>query len=351
MKALIVDDSPSNLKLLRAILESENYQVVEAADGIQALAVLDTEEIDAVISDILMPRMDGYRLCYEVRKNEKLQELPFIFYTATYTSASDEKLCYDLGADKYLHKPASTESVLTALKEASHSPRRNTPEREEQLSDSDVMKEYSERLVSKLESKNLELEQAKENLEKANLELMGRTKDLECARVELVKINSELDIRVRQRTKELEASNMELEAFSYSVSHDLRAPLRHIGAYADMILSNGVGNMSQSSLRHTQLIVEAVQKMGGIIDALLELTRVTHSEIHRVPVDLTSLAREVFAEVQHAEPHRVVDFNIAPGLVASGDQRLLRVVLMNLLGNAFKFTSKKDGAQIQFGRV
>ncbi len=351
MKALIVDDSPSNLKLLRAILESENYQVIEAADGLQALAVLDKENVDAVISDILMPRMDGYRLCYEVRKNEKLQELPFIFYTATYTSASDEKLCYDLGADKYLQKPASTETVLTAIKEASHSPRRNTPEREEPLSDSDVMKEYSERLVSKLETKNLELEQTKENLEQAKLELMGRTKDLECARVELEKINRELDDRVRQRTKELEASNMELEAFSYSVSHDLRAPLRHIGAYAEMILRNGGSQMNPASLWHTKLIVEAVQKMGGIIDALLELTRVTHSEIHRVPIDLSALAREVFAEVQHAEPHRVVSFDVAAGLVASGDQRLLRVVLINLLGNAFKFTSKKDGAQIQFTKT
>jgi light-regulated signal transduction histidine kinase (bacteriophytochrome) len=97
--------------------------------------------------------------------------------------------------------------------------------------------------------------------------------------------------------------------------------------------------------------VEAVQKMGGIIDALLELTRVTHSEIHRVPVDLSALAREVFVEVQHAEPHRIVNFDVAPDLVASGDQRLLRVVLMNLLGNAFKFTSKKDGAQIQFSKT
>jgi light-regulated signal transduction histidine kinase (bacteriophytochrome) len=181
---------------------------------------------------------------------------------------------------------------------------------------------------------------------------MGRTKDLEGARVELEKINRELDIRVRQRTRELEASNMELEAFSYSVSHDLRAPLRHISAYAGMILGNGgASKLSPANLRHTQLIVEAVQKMGGIIEALLELTRVTHSEIHSAPVDLTSLAREVFAEVQQAEPHRMIDFDIAPGLVANGDQRLLRVVLMNLLGNAFKFTAKKDGGKIQFSKT
>jgi light-regulated signal transduction histidine kinase (bacteriophytochrome) len=118
-----------------------------------------------------------------------------------------------------------------------------------------------------------------------------------------------------------------------------------------MILRNGGSKMNPAGLRHTKLIVEAVQKMGEIIEALMELTRVTHSEIHRVPVDLSALAREVFAEIHHAEPNRVVEFDVAPGLVASGDQRLLRVVLVNLLGNAFKFSSKKDGAKIQFSET
>ena len=96
MKILIVDDAPANLKLLRALLEAENFAVVEAADGQQALASLERDGVDAIISDILMPRMDGYRLCQEVRKDPRWKALPFIFYTATYTSPSDEKLCYDL---------------------------------------------------------------------------------------------------------------------------------------------------------------------------------------------------------------------------------------------------------------
>src|SRR5580658_4986249 len=100
MKILIVDDAPANLKLLRAVLEGENFEVVEAPDGVQALAILEREAVDAVISDILMPHMDGYRLCQEVRKSERWRDLPFLFHTATYTSPSDEKLCYDLGGDK-----------------------------------------------------------------------------------------------------------------------------------------------------------------------------------------------------------------------------------------------------------
>src|SRR5680860_1142381 len=102
MNLLIVDDTPINLKLLRAQMDSEGHAVFEAHDGLDALALLERQRVDAVISDILMPRMDGYRLCYEIRKHERLHDLPIIIYTSTYTSSSDEKLALEMGADKYL---------------------------------------------------------------------------------------------------------------------------------------------------------------------------------------------------------------------------------------------------------
>src|SRR6185295_12931652 len=102
MNILIVDDNSTNLKLLRTELEAERHTVFAAADGIEALEVLEREKIEAIISDILMPRMDGYRLCIEVRKSEKFKALPFVFYTATYVSPSDAKAALDLGADKFL---------------------------------------------------------------------------------------------------------------------------------------------------------------------------------------------------------------------------------------------------------
>src|SRR5438270_3049517 len=115
MTILIVDDIPLNLKLLRAVLEAEGHDVLDAADGVDALTVLEREPVDAVISDILMPRMDGYRLCYEVRRSAKLGRLPFIIYTATYTSPADEKLSLDLGASKFLRKPAPAADIIAAL--------------------------------------------------------------------------------------------------------------------------------------------------------------------------------------------------------------------------------------------
>ncbi len=151
---LIVDDIAINVRLLRAQLEAEGHVVLCAANGVEALRVLERETIDVIISDILMPEMDGYRLCYEVRRSARFQNTPFIFHTATYTSPADEKLSLELGADRYLRKPASVEQLLRAITEVPASPRRRPTA---SLAGMDVLKEYSERLVSKLEEKNIEL--------------------------------------------------------------------------------------------------------------------------------------------------------------------------------------------------
>jgi PAS domain S-box-containing protein len=161
MNILIADDDATNLKLLRSILEMEGHHVLDASDGIQAFKILENQPVDAIISDILMPHMDGYRLCYEVRRSERFHNLPFITYTATYTSPADERLCMDLGADKYLRKPASAAALLLALDEATVAPHKQ-PSIE--MEAKDVLKEYSERLVDKLEEKNHALRERTEQL-------------------------------------------------------------------------------------------------------------------------------------------------------------------------------------------
>jgi len=156
MNLLIVDDDLTNLKLLRTQLESEGHAVFEAHDGVEALALLERQRVDAVISDILMPRMDGYRLCHEIRKHVRLHDLPIVLYTSSYTSPEDEKLALEMGADKYLKKPAPVETIITALHEAIAIP--HAARQPKALQEVEVLKEYSERLVSKLEEKNTELQ-------------------------------------------------------------------------------------------------------------------------------------------------------------------------------------------------
>lgn len=170
MNILIVDDHPINLKLLRAMLEAEGLTVFDAADGIEALAALASQPIDAIISDILMPRMDGYRLCREIRASPRFFTMPFIFYTATYTSPSDARFSIEIGADKFVKKPASIADLLAALREAKAAvhPAPIPIATSKELS---LIKEYSERLVEKLEQKNTELEQSTADLQTTHEQL------------------------------------------------------------------------------------------------------------------------------------------------------------------------------------
>jgi len=154
LKILIVDDVAVNLKLLRIRLEGEGHSVVQARNGVEALKVLDAEGADVIISDILMPVMDGYRLCHEVRRSERFKDIPFIIHTATYTSPADKELSLGLGADCYLHKPASAQELMDAIAQALAAPHRRPSL---SLDGMDVLNQYSERLVSKLEEKNVEL--------------------------------------------------------------------------------------------------------------------------------------------------------------------------------------------------
>ena len=163
---LIADDNPTNRKLLRAILEAGGYHVTEAPDGEEALKVLEGVKIDAIISDVLMPRMDGYRFCHEVRKHPKFSTLPFLFLTATYTSPGDEKLALEVGADRILKKPLSSSEVLQALEAVLRDPRFRKPRTVKFAKSDDVMKGYTDALVIKLEERNDELQRRTEELKK-----------------------------------------------------------------------------------------------------------------------------------------------------------------------------------------
>src|ERR1035437_8452692 len=156
MDLLIVDDHLINLKLLRAQLESEGHVVFEAHDGVDAFALLERQHVDVVISDILMPRMDGYSLCYEIRKHTRLCDLPIIIYSPTYLSPGDENLALDMGADKFPKKPVSVATIVAALHEIVAQP--HAAPRPDELREVETLKNYNERLVSKLKEKNTELQ-------------------------------------------------------------------------------------------------------------------------------------------------------------------------------------------------
>jgi PAS domain S-box-containing protein len=164
------------------------------------------------------------------------------------------------------------------------------------------------------------------------------------------RLNAELERRVSERTVEVEAAMKELEAFSYSVSHDLRAPLRSIDGFAQALVEDYGETLGDSGKDFLKRIRAASQRMAQLIDDLLQMSRVTRADVEMGPVNLSSIARDVVADLEYTDPGRVVEWTIMDGLTAEGDARLLRIALANLLENAWKFTSKKPSAHVAFGR-
>jgi two-component system, cell cycle sensor histidine kinase and response regulator CckA len=163
MRVLIVDDNETNRKLIRVTVRGGGHDTEEAGDGIEALGKLSAGRFDAVITDILMPRMDGYRLCYRIRHTEAIKDILIIVYSSTYTSESDEQVAVNVGADLFLRKPASPDTILAALGETARGrkPRQKPVAPAAEL---EALKEYSEGLVRRLEAANRELEVARDGL-------------------------------------------------------------------------------------------------------------------------------------------------------------------------------------------
>jgi signal transduction histidine kinase len=318
MKVLVVDDSRSERKVIRYNFEWHGCQVVEAANGRQGLELAATEKPDLILSDCLMPIMDGFQFLHELRKLTELTKTPFLFYSAVYTANKEVELALSLGASAFLEKPKTPDElweevgrVMAAQAAGEGGGAQNG------MKEDDFLRNYSQIVAGKLEEKVRELSEANGNL---------------------LRLNAELEKRVVDRTAQLEEANRELETFSYSVSHDLRAPLRHIDGFSLALLDDYAGKLDTTGNEYLDRIRKSSKRMLEMIDALLELSRTGRGKIGKETLDLTAMAQQVGAELAGSEPGRKVKFQVAEGLAVSGDVRLMRVVLQQLLGNAWKFT-------------
>jgi light-regulated signal transduction histidine kinase (bacteriophytochrome) len=254
-----------------------------------------------------MPGIDGKETCRRLKASPATRDLPVIILTALEDRAAMiEGL--STGADDYISKS----------------------------SDLDVLKA---RVQAQLRRKQFEDEnrRIREDLLRSEL----RAAEERAAR-QLAETRAAL-------VGELERKNKELEAFSYSVSHDLRAPLRSIDGFSQALLEDHAEHLDARGRDYLQRVRSSAQRMAELIDDILQLSRVSLAELNRGRVDLTAIAQAVADELQRREPERAVTFAIQPGLTLRGDARLMRVLLDNLMGNAWKFTAKQADPRIEVG--
>lgn len=193
------------------------------------------------------------------------------------------------------------------------------------------------------------LHTSKERLVERTAQLEDEVRERKRARDEILRLNAELEQRVIERTAELQAANKELEAFSYSVSHDLRAPLRAIDGFSNTLLEDYKDSLDERGQDYLQRVRNAAQRMGQLIDDILGLSRATRAEMRPQQIDMSDMAGSILDELHKSDPDRKVEVSVEPGLIVTADAHLLNIALQNLIGNAWKFTAKKDVAHIEIG--
>jgi len=305
-RVLAVDDSLTYLEEIGAHLREEGYDVVMAHSGEEALDLLAVQPVDCILLDLLMPGLGGQETCRRIKSAPGMRDIPLILLTAI---ENRETMIEGLatGADDYISKSNDLE-VLKA--------RVSAQLRRKQFEDE------TRQIRAALFQRELEARDARTAREVAE------------SRAALV--------------AELERKNKELEAFSYSVSHDLRAPLRGIDGFSKMLLEDYETVLDARGKGYLGRVRASAKRMGELIDDLLELSRVGRAALNRRPVDLSSLARLIAEDLARKEPDRRVEFVIEETPIAGADLRLLQIVLENLLGNAWKFTGKVPSARIEF---
>jgi light-regulated signal transduction histidine kinase (bacteriophytochrome) len=195
----------------------------------------------------------------------------------------------------------------------------------------------------------VELQRLLDETKHSRQALLSVIEDQKEAQEQVRQLNAELDQRVKDRTAQLEAAKQELEAFSYSVSHDLRAPLRALDGYSAILISDYHDQLDQEAQSYLTRIQEASRRMGQLIEDLLNLSRITRREVSLDRVDLSLLARQIIADLLAQSSERQVKYEISPDLVVRADPGLIKIALENLLHNALKYSSKKEVALIQVG--
>lgn len=298
-RLLILDDEAMHMRALCDTLEAEGYLTVGFTDPAQALAALREQSFDLILTDLTMPGMDGIEFLQAAREID----VSMVGIVMTGHGTIDSAVAaMKAGALDYILKPFTLRMILPVLTRAL--------------------------TVRTLRTENVQLRQAEETIRR---------------------MNANLERCVQERTRELVEANRELEAFSHSVSHDLRAPLRALDGFTAILADQYSDRLDERGRGYVQRVMDAVERMRNLIEDLLRLSHVTGTELNRRELDLSQMVHAIIDELRAQEPERSVTVRIAEGIRCSADHRLLRIALENVLGNAWKFTRNTPQASIEFG--
>jgi len=326
-RILIADDLASDLYLLESILKGNGFEVTSAKNGAEALAAAKTDPPDLIITDILMPVMDGFELCRQWKADERLRAIPFIFYTATYTDPKDEQFATSLGAERFIVKPRKPEVLVQEVRTVLEESRvQGTREPVPPVNDQKILQEYNEVLFRKLEKKVMQLETE-------------------------IAVRKAAEQQREGMIRELEQKNAELARFTYTVSHELRSPLITIQGFAGLIQEEVVSGGNPEELRnHVRRISAAVDTLDALLSDLLKLSRAGRSINTPEPLGFGVIATEAANLFSRQATERGVHIEIEPDLpVVSVDHARIREVLVNLIENAIKYAGSRPDPLIRIG--
>jgi signal transduction histidine kinase len=295
---LIVDDEAAQMRAMCDTLELEGYSVTGSTSANQALQLMRDERFDLAITDLTMPGMDGIDF---LKAAKELDPLLIGIVMTGHGSIDTAVAAMKAGAFDYILKPFTLRLIRPVLERA--------------LSVRDLMDE------------NVQLRQTEEMIRR---------------------LNQNLEELVEQRTRQLTDANRELEAFAYSISHDLRAPLRAINGFTQLLVEDGK-EMSERSRGYLERVMGSARRMEELIEDLMRLSQVNGAELRRIDIDVSRMVVNIVSELQSRDPQRQVVTDICDGVHAKADPRLLRIALENLLGNAWKFTRDSEAPHIEFG--
>lgn len=405
---LIVDDKVNNIYALEQILDRPGRNLISVTNGNDALKIALNQEIDLIILDVQMPGMDGFEVAQILKSNKRTSETPIIFVTAELKDQRFVLKGFEEGAIDYLAKPLNpeiTEAKVSVLLQL-HRQQRELMEKNQALENYALLINNSADLICIINSNTFHVEEVNDAVydrlgytvpEMKGSSLLdylsedGQTKVQQLARDRQANFSFEAlmytkdnepryfswnvvhkqhawfangrditrqkkaDFEINQLNKNLERNiaqlqltNKELEAFSYSVSHDLRAPLRSINGYAQMIQEDHAHAFNEDAKRMLNVIRKNATKMGMLIDDLLAFSRMGRKEITRVPVEFNKLVEPVMADIRQTAPEKT-KITAHPLPNTQGDPSLLSQVFINLISNAVKYSAKKENPEVEIG--